>query len=1054
MCAFYVGKPLTASFKARMPVDNIKGYTVERAGNTLFLTGPNSARIELIPLDSESYEVTGLFDKEKGENCKSVYRVEQMSDTIVIILYQYENIMDLTLDSKRLVIHLRQGDEDRMLTSEGLSGISVGSSDEIPNKLAELFVMNRSVFFQPGKRDGEYTMYGDGCWATILMEKPGVYVIDSFHAKKKNNAMFEIYQIFGHISFMLRSDALAEKGNDSASLPKFGYNEIFDVWDQYMSFQEEQLKKQRANHIYGYKKVFIFGSNVKVELRSRINLKPLRGIEFEYMPGCQFDYDPEKLPDSNALDILTKDRSKQTRVLGVIKNEESESDMLLFDLPRFGLLDLTGEGIIYLSDRSLYIEQRRRRKTLALIESGANRSLNNILRLSNTSIRDIEAAGTKNPDNAAVLKQMFGTKKIELTDNYRRAMSVALNTPDIALIQGPPGTGKTTLIKGLLARLKQDDIGVKVLLTSEQHDAMYNMIDRFTDTGIMPPYVSSKRYDEKESDYNSFEESVSKYQEICLKECEKILERSDAEERVSSLVKQFTVILVRIRECGYSDEVISDNLPEMESLISRIGCADKVKEDFVKLKQSVVKHRRTEEAENDPAKEILLRKIRSQRTDLKSFMEDDGIRNFESLQSTLSRQGHEDMLFPKDASEKLKSPDPDIVSSIFDQYKMYVEQLLNVYESVRESGFEDGDSKTYVENIRKIVSKYVDRNDYTLVGIVEKFQYLLEDEEIVSAVVRKYTTIVGSTCAQAGKLQAKDASADFDYVIVDEAARANPLDIMVPLALGKRVLLVGDHKQLPHYIETKDVKEFAKDGAGNELERTEALTKSLFQIIYENLEIAKKEGRVVAQRTAMIKEQHRMHPDICQFISDTFYDGELKSSEKTKSHLNTYGVCNGKNIGVINVPYDKGAEKRIDNTYCRPAEADKIIKLISEILTRDPLGKYTIGVIAYYRGQVEYIQKKLEETFGDEEDRIICGTVDSYQGKEFDIVILSGVRCNTRGDIGFIKSEPSRINVSLSRARNLMLMVCDVDTYMNSSGNGFETFAKYFDYCRRVGYYE
>ena len=171
-------------------------------------------------------------------------------------------------------------------------------------------------------------------------------------------------------------------------------------------------------------------------------------------------------------------------------------------------------------------------------------------------------------------------------------------------------------------------------------------------------------------------------------------------------------------------------------------------------------------------------------------------------------------------------------------------------------------------------------------------------------------------------------------------------------------------------------------------------------------------------------------------------------------HLNTYGICDGKNIGVINVPYDKGAEKSIDNTYCRPAEANKIIELISEILTKNPSGNYTIGIIAYYRGQVEYIQKKLEETFGVEEDRIFCGTVDSYQGKEFDIVILSGVRCNTRGDIGFIRSEPSRINVSLSRARNLMLMVCDVDTYMNSSGNGFETFAKYFDYCRRVGYYE
>ena len=1053
MCAFYVGKPLTANFKARMPVQNIKKCTIERSGNTLYLIESKSDKIELIPLDSESYEVIGLFDKEKGENCKSVYRVEQVSDTVVVILYQYESIKDLTLDSKKLVIHLRQDDEERMITPEGLSGVSVNSFDEIPNKLAELFVTNNSVFFQPG-RNGGYTMYGNGCWATVLMEKPGVYVIDSFHAKKKNGVMYDIHQIFGHISFMLRSDALAEKGNDSASLPKFGYSEIFNVWDQYMSFKGEQLKKQRASHIYAYEKVSISGGNVEVKLRNKINLKPLGGIEFEYMPGCQFEYDSENLPDNNALDILTKDRDKQTCVLGVIKNEESESDTLIFDLPHFGLINLPGGGIIYLSGRSLYTEHRRRRKTLALIKSGANRFLNNILRLSNESIRDIEAAGTKNPDNVAVLKQMFGTDNVELTDNYRCAMSVALNTPDIALIQGPPGTGKTTLIKGLLARLKQDDVAVKVLLTSEQHDAMYNMIDRFTDTGIMPPYVSSKRYDEMESSHNSFEESVFKYQEMCLKECEKILEKFNAKDRVSSLVKQLTAILVKIRECGYSEEIICDSLPEMESLIARIGCADKVKEDFIKLKQSAVKRRRTDEAESDPTKDILLREINSQRTDLKSFMEDDGVNNFDYLQSFLRITGHSDMEFPEDAAEKLKSSNPDIVGSVFEQYKTYVEQLRNVYEPVYESGFEAGDLKIYVENIRKTVSKYVDRNDYTLESIVEKFQYLLEDEEIVSAVVKKYTTIVGSTCAQASRLQPKNVPADFDYVIVDEAARANPLDIMIPLALGKKVLLVGDHKQLPHYIETNAVKEFVKGDGGDKLQKTEVLTKSLFQIIYENLETAKKEGRIVAQRTAMIKEQHRMHPDICQFISDTFYDGELKSSEKTKSHLNTYGICNGKNIGVINIPYDRGAEVLVGNTYCRPAEVDKIIQLISKILTENSSEKITIGVIAYYRGQVERIQKKLDEIFGEEEDRVFCGTVDSYQGKEFDIVILSGVRCNARGDIGFIRSEPSRINVSLSRARNLMLMVCDVNTYISSGGNGFEIFAKYFEYCKKVGYYE
>ncbi len=491
----------------------------------------------------------------------------------------------------------------------------------------------------------------------------------------------------------------------------------------------------------------------------------------------------------------------------------------------------------------------------------------------------------------------------------------------------------------------------------------------------------------------------------------------------------------------------------MKDLIARIGCAEKVKEDFTKIERSINGRRRTEEADNDPMKELLLHKIKLQRTDIDSF-NDDGASNFKSLQLALSRQGHKDKLFPSESSAKLLSDNEEEVKSVFKDYQLYVEQLSNIYEPIIPSRFDADDSKESIENIRKTVSQYIDRKDFTLESIVEKFQYLIEDEEVVATLVRNYTTVVGSTCAQAGKLKSDSTDQQFDYVIIDEAARANPLDLMIPIALGKKVLLVGDHKQLPHYIESQDVKEFSKANSEDELPKTEVLTKSMFQIIYENLEKAKKEGRLGADRVAMIKEQHRMHPTICQFISDNFYNGELKSSEKTKTHLNTYGICDGKNIGFINVPFTEGAEKFENSTYNRLAEAKKILEIVSEVLSKNNEETFTIGIIAYYRGQVELIQKMIEDSFGEQDcDRISCGTVDSYQGKEFDIVILSGVRCNTGHDIGFIKSQPSRINVSLSRAKCLMLMVCDVETYTGSSNGQFDTFTKYFDYCRKVGYY-
>ena len=1057
MCAFFVGRPLEGNFKASIPVGNIQKCYVERRSQHLYLKDSTSAPgIELIPMGNEAYQVISKFNDGIGSDCKSIYKLVQYGDTIVVILYLYDDIFDLTLESQKIVIHLRRSDENQMLSSEGMAGIHVDSTEEIPSKLKERFVSNRSIFVQPGKKgSGILTLLGDDCWATIIMERPGVYVIDSLHKKGKKDVSYGVQQIFGQIEFMLSSDALAERGNEATEL-HVGYSEIFEAWDQYMDFQMNKLSRQRASQIYGFTEVFVMKSGkVKVWLNREVNLNSIKDIEFEYMPGHQFDYNPDHIPDGKQLDLLTSDRRKRKCYLGLITNQDrGNSKELIFDMPRFGLLDSPGGGVIYLSDRSLEIEQRRRRKTKAYIDSGKSETLNTILGLSNPNVKDIQVSGTKNPDNRQVLKQMFGTDKIELTPNYRNAMRIALNTPDIALIQGPPGTGKTTLIKGILARLKQDNEDIKVLISSEQHDAMYNMIDRFTDTGIMPPYVSSKRFGEEEESEVSFEEIVSKYQRTCLEVCDRILEREGKVERTSSHLKKLTALLVQIRGCDYSRHSIQNYYAEIEELVTKIGCADKVVEDLTKLGKYVGDNA-SDSTISDPRTKLLMKKLSSQRLDLDSFLGDDGLMNFESLQSTLRTQGFEKELFPVETSNILRTEDREKVSQIFDDYRMYVAQLKNHFAQTKPSVFDMFDAKTCIEHINDVVSKFVNRDVYTIEGIVERFHYLLEDEEIISAVVRKYTTVVGSTCAQAGRLQSGNGPEPFDYVIVDEAARANPLDLMIPLALGKKVLLVGDHKQLPHYIESQDVNEFAVEDADNKVTRKEILTKSLFQIIYENLEKAKKEGRINAERVAMIKEQHRMHPDICQFISETFYDDELGSSEQTKTHLNTYGICNDKNIGYIDVPFNKGADEFIDNTYRRPAEAKKIIEIVNEILSKNPDGQFSMGIIAYYRGQVDLIQKMIDEAFTEEDcDRISCGTVDSYQGKEFDIVILSGVRCNPRHQIGFIKSEPSRINVSLSRARNLMLMVCDVDTYRGSGSGSFDIFARYFDYCDRVGYHE
>ena len=99
------------------------------------------------------------------------------------------------------------------------------------------------------------------------------------------------------------------------------------------------------------------------------------------------------------------------------------------------------------------------------------------------------------------------------------------------------------------------------------------------------------------------------------------------------------------------------------------------------------------------------------------------------------------------------------------------------------------------------------------------------------------------------------------------------------------------------------------------------------------------------------------------------------------------------------------------------------------------------------------INQRLKDSFPSSVlDSISCNTVDSYQGKEFDIVIVSGTRSNNHTDsrksLGFIDASPSRINVALSRARKLLIMVADADTYRRNTH-----FGNFIEYVKDEGYY-
>lgn len=1072
MSDVFVGNNIVGNFKPEEKIiGNIQEYTLDKYDGYLHLS-KGQKNIKLEAIDDISKLVVANFSDEIGVLNESIYKLEYSNDMVIVVLYTYREVQKLILDSQSICIHLRR-DVEKQFTGEGhgkLPDLPLNNQNEIVPYLTNMFINNKSIFVHiDPKNKNAFQIYGNKFRANVIMERPGVYLIDRFYKTMNKEFSFELTQIYGNVKFVLWSESTEIAGNPSIKLDAVKTNDIFKAWDQYMDFErkiyEEDLKD---TGIIKYNSIKINEDELIFELEESVENKDLSEIDFEFV--SEFDRFSEtgtKILPKNIDELIEYKNLKTAQVVHVGKcnNEGLFDNKLIFSIPSKGFMEgmKQHKGYLYNSDYSLKKEQKRRKKVLIQIESKKNESSNIIMKLSTPDVIDTELGTTYGPVNPEVLKKMFGNPNVTLKETYREAMSIALNTPDIALIQGPPGTGKTTLIKGVITRLNMMNKNYRILVSSEQHEALFNVVDKLSQNKFIPPFVSSKRFDEIDADDNErLEKNIKEFQQNFIALCNDILRENKSKNRNSVIITEIVYILQCIRDNNYGKNYISTIIDELKSKIVSLGYYSELENEFNLLYRSMKVPTITANVEElDFVSKMIIRKIESQRLDIDVFVEDDGIRQLKDLQNLLERNEYEDFMLDNELFGILESGEKDKIAKVFIKYIEYVKKLESDFLPHEENMFEDKkeSTKDLIEKISKTISQLTKKKSRDFYDIVESLTFRLHDIDSSAEIIRNYTTVVGSTCAQAERsVDLVELKQDkYDYVIIDEAARANPLDIMIPMMLGTKVILIGDHKQLPHYIETNYVNRFKNEKTKYEGFDEKLLTRSLFQIIYENLETAYKEGRVKYKRTIRINEQHRMHPTIGTFISNAFYDGGIENGPKTINNVNDYNIFNKKNVAWVNVPIFMGLEDKVNQSLQRHAEVERIIKILEELVKKNPGRKLDVGIISFYKGQIELIRSRLKESFPDNvfvnkfDD--MCNTVDSYQGKEFDIVIISGVRSNSYSSaeksLGFIHHSPSRINVSLSRAKKLLIMIGDADTYRKN-----EYFQKFIYYVKKEGFYE
>ncbi|WP_340153027.1 IGHMBP2 family helicase [uncultured Marivirga sp.] len=273
--------------------------------------------------------------------------------------------------------------------------------------------------------------------------------------------------------------------------------------------------------------------------------------------------------------------------------------------------------------------------------------------------------------------------------------------------------------------------------------------------------------------------------------------------------------------------------------------------------------------------------------------------------------------------------------------------------------------------------------------------------------------VICTTNSSAGSDLLKDII--FDIVCIDEATQSTEPESLIPLVKGKKWILAGDHQQLPPTVKAKEANE---------------LKTSLFERFQSELP---------SDRMDLLTIQYRMHQEIMRFSNENFYQNKLKAHPLVSKHSLTdlpgfdpYRFVNPMiqevvqaSKPVVFLPCPEGIEKQLTDSYSffNQAEID-LTKEVTDALLSSRLFPEDIGIISPYDQQVSRLKSALRDY------HVEIKSIDGFQGREKEVIVLSLVRSNAEENIGFLK-DYRRLNVALTRAKRKLIIIGNPKTLIS-----------------------
>lgn len=274
----------------------------------------------------------------------------------------------------------------------------------------------------------------------------------------------------------------------------------------------------------------------------------------------------------------------------------------------------------------------------------------------------------------------------------------------------------------------------------------------------------------------------------------------------------------------------------------------------------------------------------------------------------------------------------------------------------------------------------------------------------------------------------------FPVAFVDEAGQGLEPATWIPVMKAEKIIMAGDHCQLPPTIKSYEASQ-------------EGLSETLFEKVIKRQRAA----------SSMLKLQYRMPEMIMKFSSKYFYDEALEAAENTLEHALGEEEPVVEFIDTAGSGFAEHLEKD-SLSKLNTEEARFSLGMIEKLIERLGIeafktSAYTFGIISPYKAQVKKLTELLEEGEGfgqlrELRDNISIGTIDGFQGQERDVILISLVRSNEQGEIGFL-ADTRRMNVALTRAKRKLIVVGDSATL---SAHPF--YQQYLDFVTENGFYK